>query len=53
MTCRYVLDEVVDYYNKNKTKVYAFLLDASKAQRVYYFHTLVDKYVPRINWFSH
>ena len=47
MTCTYVLDEVVNYYNKNNTKVYALLLDASKAfDRVHYlklFHTLVDK----------
>ena len=47
MTCTYVLDKVVNYYNKNNTKVYALLLDASKAfNRVHYlklFHTLVDK----------
>ena len=47
ITCTYQLDEVVNYYNKNNTKVYALLLDASKAfDRVQYlklFHTLVDK----------
>ena len=47
MTCTYVLGEVVNYYNKNNTKVYALLLDASEAfDRVSYlklFHTLVDK----------
>ena len=44
MTCTYVLDEAVNYYNKNNTKVYALLLDASKAfYKVHYFklfHTL-------------
>ena len=43
----YVLDEVVNYYNKNNTKVYALLLNASKTfDRVHYlklFLTLVDK----------
>ena len=47
MTCTYVLDEIVNYYNKNNTKVYALLLDASKAfDRVHYlklYHTLVAK----------
>ena len=47
MTCTYVLDEVVNYYNKNNAKVCALLPDASKAfDRVHYlklFHTLVDK----------
>ena len=47
MSCTYGLDEVVNYYNKNNTKVYALLLDASKAfDKVHYlklFHTLVDK----------
>ena len=47
MTCTYVLDKVLNDYNKNNTKVYSLLLEASKAfDRMHYLklsHTLVDK----------
>ena len=44
MTCTYVFDEVVNYYNKNNTKVYALLLDASKA-----FDTCLSEFNRRLN----
>ena len=47
MTCTYVLDKVVNDYNKNNAKVYSLPLEASKAfDRMHYLklsHTLVDK----------
>ena len=41
MICTYVLDEVFNCYNKNNTKVYALLLDTSKA-----FDRVIRRFAP-------